>query len=136
MPKLTRQQNPYFIYAGIDHDLIADLKQQLATSDTSIDLVTCDNGLQLIKKIEEVKVNEAYPELLILTRHMKRLDGKETLQLLRSDDIYKLIPVIIFLDNDDQADSSYFMNLGADVVEVYWKDYVEKMTSTLCNWLS
>jgi CheY-like chemotaxis protein len=127
-------RHPYFLYAGIDMRVVDELQTSLSLVHKRKDLKVVENGFDLICFLQDVKQGELFPDLIILSRHMDRLNGMDTIELMRTDDIYKLIPIIIFLDDADKLDTLFFERFGADIINVCSETYIEKMTATLCNW--
>jgi CheY-like chemotaxis protein len=65
---------------------------------------------------------------------MPRLNGKETLELLKSDDLYCLIPVLMFASSGNNKLSGYFNKMKTDVISKpanfkSWKSTIEKINS-------
>ena len=79
------------------------------------ELVCVTNGYDLIRYLEQVRVNAAYPALIILNLRLPRLNAMETLNLLKTDDLYRLIPVVIFSTSVTPEEEKAFNALGADV---------------------
>src|SRR6478672_7654834 len=106
----------YFIYVSSDAQSIESLKNSLQLVDQEKVLVGVSNGYDLIRHLQNIKEGEPYPDLIILTTRKSRLNGKELLELLKSDDIYRLIPVIVFLMDEGPNDEVICQNLGADII--------------------
>ena len=47
---------------------------------------------------------------------MARLSGRELLELLKTDDIYRLIPVVVFLPESNIEDEEFFSSLGTETI--------------------
>jgi|SRR5690606_31727730 CheY-like chemotaxis protein len=60
-----------------------------------IDLTVVDNGERLIQRIESVK-DDQLPDLILLDQNMPRMNGYETIQVLKSKERYKDIPMVIY----------------------------------------
>jgi len=73
-----------------------------------------DNGKSAISIIKQQQ-----PDLILLDLMMPVMDGYETLHYLKSDEIYKHIPVVIVSAKDDQDSIVKGLELGAD-------DYISK----------
>ena len=108
--------NSYFLYAEDDPDDIDIMREVMKAGQNSNDLVCVENGFMVIRFLQQIKKKEAYPCLIILDMHLPRINGIETLQLLKTDDIYRLIPVVIFTNSlfDDQL--NICKSLGAEVL--------------------
>ena len=106
----------YFLYAEDDQDDIDILRDALKSAQKDLKMETVVDGYEVLKYLQQVKASESYPSLIILDLKLPRLNGTETLQLLKTDDIYRMIPVLIFSSKASAADTSYCNNLGAEVL--------------------
>jgi CheY-like chemotaxis protein len=121
----------YFIYVSTDLKAIEVLEQVLFNVDKNKRLLTVANGYDLIHFLQNVKRGESYPDLIILSSGKSRLNGKELLELLKTDDIYRLIPVIMLLPERDQ-DAPFYLRMGTDTIiapnlQNEWTDVAVKM---------
>jgi CheY-like chemotaxis protein len=127
----------YFIYVSTDVEAIGLLEEVLQRVDKSKMLLAMANGYDLIHFLQNVKRGESFPELIILSDKKSRLNGKELLELLKTDDIYRLIPVVLLLAGDDEIDEHTYRRLGADIIPVpsIPKDWVAaaKKMCAACN---
>jgi CheY-like chemotaxis protein len=106
----------YFLYAEDDTDDIALFKEAIEDNSKADNTVYVSNGFDLLTYLQKVKISEAYPCLIILDFHLPRVNGMETLSLLKTDDLYRLIPVIILSSKLSEADEEKCKSLGADVI--------------------
>jgi len=107
----------YLMYAGPNEAKAFFVESVLFGLDPSKTLVAVTNGYELLCYLQEVKKGEAYPALIVLEMNMPKLDGMDTLELLKADDIYRLIPVCILYTTATQNDLSFCTNLGADCLQ-------------------
>ena len=106
----------YFLYAEDDTDDIALFRDAMHSETNRDNTVYVNNGFELLNYLQRVKTDESYPCLIILDFYLPKVNGMDTLILLRTDDLYRLIPVIIFSSKLSQADKDKCMSLGADIV--------------------
>lgn len=106
----------YFIYVCSDTEAIELLEEMLHRVDRSKMLLAVANGFDLIQFLQNVRRGESFPDLIILTNRPSRLNGKELLELLKTDDLYRLIPVVLMEDPDFVQDSPGCARLGADII--------------------
>lgn len=106
----------YLLYAGSNTAKAAFLEKVLYSVDKSKTLLAVPNGYELLSFLQKVKKGESYPALIILETDMPRLSGRETLQFLKTDDLYRLIPVVVFSSTVDMEDMQYYTNLGAECI--------------------
>jgi CheY-like chemotaxis protein len=109
-------QSKYFLYAGTDSNEIDVLEKVLNSIDRGKQIVAVPNGFDLISFLQQVGKGESYPLLIILNLEMERLNGRSTLELLKSDDIYCLIPTIMLTPEERSEDRSFCISLGTEVI--------------------
>lgn len=108
----------YFIYVSSDRDAVQLLQEELASVNPGDHLVSVENGFDLICFLESVKSGDPYPDLIIITKKMSRLSGYEILELLKSDDIYRLIPVVMLVTVPAEEDDSFCKRMGAEIMTI------------------
>jgi CheY-like chemotaxis protein len=106
----------YFLYAEDDKDDADILTEILRTHHKTCELVCVPNGYELIRHLENVQRDATYPCLIILDMRLPRLNGMETLQLLKTDDLYRLIPVLVFSSRLSELEEINCKALGADIL--------------------
>ena len=106
----------YFLYVTKDASAIDQLEEVLHLVDKQKVLLAVPGGYELIHFLQHIGDGDEYPELIILTMQMPRLSGRDTLELLKTDDIYRLIPVIMFGIDTPASDQDFCTNLGAEVM--------------------
>jgi CheY-like chemotaxis protein len=127
----------YLLYAGPSNNKALFFESVLFGIDKSKTLLAVSNGYDLLCFLQQVKKGESYPSLIILEIDMPRLDGVETLELLKTDDIYCLIPVYILYTASSTKDISLCTKLGADCMPQpttggSWKTMVQHFCDS-CN---
>lgn len=106
----------YFLYAEDDKDDM-DIMQEMMNKQQSTSRVVCvDNGFALLDYLQHVPKKDSYPCLIILDMRLPKLNGIETLELLRTDDLYRLIPVVIFSSMLTESEKERCLGLGAEVL--------------------
>lgn len=108
--------NTYFLYADDDDDDVALLKEMLLEKGATTSLASVSDGYELLHFLQEVAVNKAYPALIILDLSMPKLNGIETLQLLKTDDMYRLIPVLVLSARISEQQRIVCKANGAEIV--------------------
>lgn len=106
----------YFLYAEDDADDIDIMQEMIYSRQRPHRLVCVNNGFALLKYLQQIQQEESYPSLIILDAKLPKLNGIETLELLRTDDFYRLIPVIIFSSKLSAAEKVHCQTLGAEVL--------------------
>lgn len=93
----------------------------LERTDISL-LPIASNGKELVDYLTNASENEL-PELIVLDQNMPLMNGKQTLQFLKSHDRFSQIPTVVY---STYADSNLIMDckkLGARMVAVKPIDY-------------
>jgi CheY-like chemotaxis protein len=93
----------YFVFVTNDLEAVGVFERVLHESGAKKNLLIAPNGYDLIQLLQNVKKGEPYPDLIILTPKFLRISGIDLLELLKTDDFYRLIPVVMLLpeSNDD-----------------------------------
>lgn len=122
----------YFLYAEDDAEDVSILKDVMHAEKQPHHMVCVSDGFALLEYLQSVSKGKAYPSLIILDMHLPRLSGLETLELLRTDDLYRLIPVVIFSSRLSKTDKMACEKLGAEVIakpENYasWQSILRKL---------
>jgi CheY-like chemotaxis protein len=84
------------------------------------DLSFVDNGQELIDHLAAAEAAAPSPDVILLDLHMPGLSGMETLRILRDDERWRAIPVVI-LSSSDQAkhiDEAYLGGANAYLVKL------------------
>ncbi|MGZ3839854.1 MAG: response regulator [Flavisolibacter sp.] len=106
----------YYLYAEDDVEDI-DLFQEVMEGRKRSDRLVCVNtGVDLFQYLQQVKKHEPFPCLIILDMHLPFLNGLEILQLLKTDDLYRLIPVVIFTSGLSDEAANSCRKLGAEIL--------------------
>src|SRR5688500_6688559 len=96
----------YFLYAEDDQDDMQLLCEILKLNKAPVEVICVGDGFEVLNHLQLVKQNDPYPALIILDMKLPKLDGLETLKLLKTDDFYRIIPVIIFSSSMYPADKA------------------------------
>ena len=77
------------------------------------DLIEMSNGIELMQHLDTC-YRDQIPALIFLDRHMPKMDGLEVLQLLKTNFVYRHIPVVVFSNSRAAVDKSEAYKLGAN----------------------
>jgi len=124
----------YFLFVSNDVDAVKTFEDVLHLADAQKILITVSNGYDLIDYLQNVKRGEAYPDLIILTPKFLRISGTDLLELLKTDDLYRLIPVLMLLPEENIQHEEVCNRLNSDFMpaprnKMEWESAVEKMCS-------
>ena len=71
-----------------------------------------ENGIEVFAFLDSINNVDLLPDLLILDHNMPKLNGKQTLELLKSSNKYVHIPVVIYSTYADDNLQIYVQNPG------------------------
>lgn len=112
----TTRRPPLILVADDDLDDLYFIRAAFSEAVIRPELVFANNGQvvfdYLASATAEGKVR--YPDLIFLDLNMPVVDGKETLQWLKSTPKYCHIPVLIYTTSQSEADISEAYRLGAN----------------------
>lgn len=77
-------------------------RRALRTAKPQCRLTVANNGDQAIKLLKDVSVQP--PHLILLDINMPRMDGKAFLSVIKQDDAFRTIPVVMFTSSESPAD--------------------------------
>jgi CheY-like chemotaxis protein len=122
----------YFIFVSNDIEAAQFFEDELHIADAKKILITIPNGYDLIQFLQNVKKGESYPDLIILTPEFLRLSGMDLLELLKTDDFYRIIPVVMLLTENNNDQEAFCTRLGAEFITApknksEWADAINKM---------
>jgi len=70
---------------------------------TDIELLhSAENGMEIIKYLDNITEPAHYPDLIVLDQNMPRMNGSQTLQSLKENPRYAPIPVAIYTTYSDK----------------------------------
>ncbi|KAA2243259.1 response regulator [Chitinophaga agrisoli] len=92
-----------------DKMIFSEILNELKT-DYHFHFDAVDNGLQIVQLLRQ---DEALPDLVVLDQNMPQMNGKETLEVIKSDPRLKHIPVVIYSTYNDGRLSDECLRIGA-----------------------
>lgn len=104
---------PYILIAEDDEDDRFLLETAFRENQQGVQLSFVRDGLEIMNYLDRIDRRRPLPDLILLDVNMPLMGGTETLRLLKEDDRYKKIPVIIHSTSDSELDKHRCMNLGA-----------------------
>jgi two-component system, chemotaxis family, response regulator Rcp1 len=103
--------------------LVEDNAADVDLTRETLDLVKFDGKLSVARDgVEAIEfLNGAgswdrpgHPTLILLDLNLPRKDGRQVLAVLKSDDLFRRIPVVILSSSDSEKDITSCYNLGAN----------------------
>lgn len=130
----------YIVIAEDDNDDCYLVKTALEDIRFEADIIYTKNGIELLAHLESAIQNKTnYPIFILLDLNMPKMDGREVLKRIKSDILFKAIPVIVFSITRNQSEVKHCYDLGANtfiVKPAYYHQLVDTMKA-ICNyWLN
>lgn len=107
--------DPFIIIAEDDADDRLMIQELLDESTAKIKYQFARDGEVLINLLK----NDPLPSLILLDLNMPKIDGRQALQIIKSEQALKEIPVVILTTSINQDDKDRCIKLGA-------ADYIAK----------
>lgn len=100
--------NKYVVlYADDDPDDLALVQEAFARFSESVEVVTANDGFEAISFLNSMTAFDVSPCLIILDINMPRLNGKETLKMIRGIHQFADTPVVLFSTSSMPLDKEY-----------------------------
>ncbi len=74
------------------------------------------NGLELIDYLKQIASDKDLPHLIVLDQNMPKMNGKQTLSFLKSNERYAKIPAVVYSTYTDATLMIDCKKLGAEMV--------------------
>jgi CheY-like chemotaxis protein len=106
------------------------------TADGNIRFDAVDNGVQIMQALEN---NPELPDLVVLDQNMPQLNGRETLELIKKNDRFNHIPVVIYSTYNDSRLSKECLTIGATQIITKpdtfdgFKEMIEMLVQKYCR---
>lgn len=100
------------LYADDDPDDKSWVLEACKAIDLVLTIDFVENGREVLHYLNQLSGNEL-PALIVLDLNMPELDGRQTLQRIKADDLYKNIPVLIVTTSSNKVDMEMCKRLGA-----------------------
>lgn len=100
-------QKNTILWADDDADDLMLMKEILLKNNRSYEIAEVRNGKEALEFLQRSKENAHLPCLIILDINMPILDGKETLSILKKEESYKSIPVVVFTTSNSELDKLF-----------------------------
>ncbi len=108
-----------------DDPLLRDLITRHLTKSGCTPYATAHGG-EAMALIEKSK-----PDIIVLDLMLPEVSGEEILKLLKSNELYKSIPVIAFTNRSEESDKEKIESLGADAYLIKATTELSELTMTI-----
>lgn len=105
------------LYIDDDTDDLLIFSESLESLYPGVTVLKAQNGeegVELLSKMEEDL--KPLPRLIILDMNIPKMDGRQTLQMIRNNKNWEDIPVVIFTTTTNNADMEFCKKYGADCI--------------------
>ena len=130
---------PYILIAEDDVDDRYLMKTALFDSGITEEVTYVENGVEVIGHLESIEKKNGilnYPKFIILDLNMPKMDGREVLKRLKTNEVYKKIPVIVFSTTKNQIEVNRCYDLGANTYVIKPMSYntLVDTVKQICNY--
>jgi CheY-like chemotaxis protein len=84
--------------------------------DPSLKVAHATDGVEAIEYLAKAKEQDALPCLVILDINMPRLNGKQTLAVIKKDAALREVPIVIFSTSNNPMDKVYCERYGVELI--------------------
>jgi CheY-like chemotaxis protein len=124
-------KNNIILYADDDTDDRIWISEACKTLNCSLQISFVENGRQVLDYLKSL--SSVLPSLIVLDLNMPEMDGRQTLQYLKSNPSYKEIPVAIVSTSANKMDKDMCKQLGASLyitkpnIHVGWQGIIRQL---------
>ncbi len=116
--KTLHTKQHHILWADDDNDDLMLMREALEGIDHFHKITEVTNGREVLDHLSHITDPSLYPCLIILDMNMPVLNGRETLAILKSEEKYCAIPVVVFTTSSSEMDRMFCRRFG---VEMYTK---------------
>ena len=129
----------FIIVAEDDADDRYLMKTALAETGFHENVTFVDNGVELIHYLEalnDLTPEADYPRLILLDLNMPKMDGREVLKKIKSNESFRRIPIVVFSTTKNQMEVRRCYDLGANtyIVKPASYDVLVETLKQLCDY--
>jgi CheY-like chemotaxis protein len=99
-----------------DEDDVALIEEAALEFDASLRFVTKANGKEAMMFLHRQKEQNYLPCLILLDINMPIMNGKEVLEILKTDLEFKKIPIVVFTTSSGQREKLLCDSLGIELI--------------------
>jgi CheY-like chemotaxis protein len=107
------------LWADDDMDDLMLMRHVLQDIGDEYDIKEVHNGREALDYLEAAKQDSqdsCLPCLIILDMNMPVLNGKETLSLIKKDEVLREIPLVFFTTSNSELDKMYCKRFGVEMI--------------------
>lgn len=104
------------LWADDDMDDLMLMKEILQKNGKDYEIKEVRNGKDALGFLEQSQQQNNLPCLIILDINMPILDGKETLSIIKKQEEYKDIPVVVFTTSNSELDKLFCRRFQVEMI--------------------
>ena len=104
------------LWADDDADDLMLMKEILLKNNRLYNIVEVRNGKEALDYLKISRENGKLPCLIILDINMPILDGKETLSILKKEEEFSSIPVVLFTTSNSELDKLFCKKFQVEMI--------------------
>ncbi|MGN6402851.1 MAG: response regulator [Flavisolibacter sp.] len=109
-------QKNTILWADDDADDLMLMKEILLKNNRNYEIIEVRNGKEALDFLKKAKEAAHLPCLIILDINMPILDGKETLSILKREEAYQSIPVVVFTTSNSELDKLFCSKYQVEMI--------------------
>jgi CheY-like chemotaxis protein len=99
-----------------DEDDLHILSSTLKQMGSSYEILQAHDGADALSQLRQLRQTGNLPSLIIMDINMPRMDGKQTLTAIKSDDSLADIPIVIFSTSSSEVDKMFFQKKNVEMI--------------------
>ena len=103
----SRPPRQIVLHADDDPDDIQLVREAFALHTRNVEVISVHDGLEALAWLRSLDASDQKPCLVILDINMPRLDGRETLQRIRTMRQFDTVPVMLFTTSAQRLDQDF-----------------------------
>jgi len=107
---------PLFLLVDDDPDDIMLLRDAVQSFDNNIQFAEAVNGRKAINYLNDAKLQDRLPDLIVLDINMPVLNGREVIAMINKDEQLKQIPLVVFSTSSYTGDLMYCKEHAVELI--------------------
>lgn len=104
------------LYIDDDADDRELLGAELKVLEKSLVVEEAVNGVEALNYLYKAKAEQQLPCLIVLDLNMPVLDGRQTFQKIKQDELLQDIPLVVYTSSFNPNDRAYFSKAGVEFI--------------------
>ncbi|MGZ8545315.1 MAG: response regulator [Flavisolibacter sp.] len=104
--------SPVLLCVDDDEDDLIFIKEAINTQKHPFEIEQANDGKQALEFLNRYLENKKLPCLVIMDMNMPKMNGKQTIDIMKAHEHLSRIPVVVFTTSSNEADRLYFESKG------------------------